>query len=66
MSLSVVAEVPRREKFQIMKAILTDSNEQVERIEIPPEHPELLNARRARVAAGESTLHDWNEVRHTT
>jgi len=34
------------------------------RAEIPPEHLALLDARRARVAAGESTLHDWDEVSH--
>lgn len=65
MSVTEVAKLPLREKFQIMEAIWAELSEQVERFEIPPEHRELLDARRARVAAGESTLHDWDAVKHS-
>lgn len=66
MGLTEVANLPLREKFQIMEAIRAGLREQVERFEIRQEHRELLDARRARVAAGEPTLHDRNEVRQTT
>ncbi|MEO5917896.1 MAG: addiction module protein [Luteolibacter sp.] len=65
MSLTEVAKLPLREKFQIMEAIWADLSERVERFENPPEHRQLFDARRARVAAGESTLHDWDVVKHS-
>ena len=65
MSLTEVAKLPLREKFQIMEAIWADLSAQMERFEIPPEHEAILDARRARVAVGESSLHDWDSVKHT-
>ncbi len=65
MSLTEVTQLPLREKFQIMELLWDDLSKQVERFEIPPEHLELLDGRRARVAAGESTLHDWDSVKHS-
>ncbi len=64
MSLAEVAKLPLREKFQIMEAIWADLSERMEQFEIPPEHEKLLDARRARVAAGESTLKEWDAVKH--
>lgn len=65
MSLTEVAKLPLREKFQIMEAIWADLSGRVEQFEIPPEHQALLDARRARVATGESSLLDWDAVKHT-
>lgn len=65
MSATEIAKLPLREKFQIMEAIWADLSEQAERFEIPEDHLHLLDARRARVASGESTLHDWDSVKHT-
>ena len=64
MSLAEVAKLPLREKFQIMEAIWADLSERMEQFEIPPEHEKLLDVRRARVAAGESTLKEWDAVKH--
>ncbi len=64
MSVTEISKLPLREKLQIMEAIWADLSEQAERFEIPPEHLRLLDARRARVASGESTLHDWDSVKH--
>ena len=64
MILTEITQLPLREKFQIMETLWDDLSKQVERFEIPREHLELLDARRARVAAGESTLHDWDSVKH--
>ncbi len=42
----------------------SDPSPRVEDARIPQEHLELLEARRGRVASGESTLHDWDDVKH--
>ncbi|MES2924327.1 MAG: addiction module protein [Verrucomicrobiota bacterium] len=47
-----------------MEAIWADLIERVEQFEIPSEHEKLQDARRARVAAGESALQDWDAVKH--
>ena len=65
MSITEVAKLPLREKLQIMEAIWADLSAQVERFEIPNEHQELLDTRRARVGNGEATLHDWDAIKHT-
>jgi phosphoribosylanthranilate isomerase len=65
MSFSEVATLPLREKFQIMEAIWAELSQRVENFGIPEEHKALLDARRERVATGESTLHDWDAVKHT-
>ena len=62
MSLTEVATLPLREKFQIMEAIWADLSQRMEEFEIPKEHKALLDARRERVTAGESTLLDWDAV----
>lgn len=63
MSVTEISKLPLREKFQIMEAIWADLSEQAERFEIPPEHLKLLDARRARVESGETTLHDWDDAK---
>ena len=64
MSTTEIAKLPLREKFQIMEAIWADLSAQAERFEIPKDQLQLLDARRARVASGESTLLDWDTVKH--
>jgi putative addiction module component (TIGR02574 family) len=65
MSIAEVTKLPLREKFQIMEAIWADLSQCVEELEVPAQHKALLDARRERVASGESTLHDWDAVKHT-
>jgi putative addiction module component (TIGR02574 family) len=65
MSATEIAKLTLREKFQIMEAIWADLSKQAEQFEIPDDHLQLLDARRARVASGESTLLDWDEVKHS-
>ena len=65
MSIAEVTKLPLREKFQIMEALWADLSQHVEKFELPAEHRALLDARRERVASGESTLYDWDVVKHT-
>lgn len=65
MSIAEVSKLPLREKLQIMEAIWHDLSEHVEMCDVPLEHRELLDRRRARVAAGAVVLRDWDAVKHT-
>jgi putative addiction module component (TIGR02574 family) len=63
MSLTDVMQLPLSEKLQIMEAIWEDFREQADRFEIPQSHKNLLDARRAKVMAGESQIFAWDEVK---
>jgi putative addiction module component (TIGR02574 family) len=63
MNLAEIAKLTDREKFQLMEALWEDMRKKADTAEIPPEHLELLEARWARVEAGESKLLDWDEVK---
>ncbi len=63
MSVADVAKLPLREKLQIMEAIWMDLRQHVDTFEVPEEHRRILDARRRRVASGESSLLDWNQVK---
>ena len=65
MSIAEVNSLTLREKLQVMETIWADLREQVERLQVPREHLELLDQRRSRVARGEACLYDWDAVRHT-
>ncbi len=65
MSVSDISELPLLEKFQIMEAIWADLSARVDQFEIPPEHLQLLEERRAKIASGEMKLLKWDEVKHT-
>jgi hypothetical protein len=54
-----------REKFQIMHSIWEDLRSHVDDLEVPHSHQELLDERRRRVDSGESSLLDWDQVKHT-
>ena len=65
MGIAEVSQLPLREKLQIMEAIWRDLSENVEKCDVPLEHRELLDRRRARIAAGAGDLLDWDTVKHT-
>ncbi len=64
MSTSEVLQLPLREKLQIMEALWEDFRERADAVEVPPMHKEMLDARRARAASGESVILDWDQVKH--
>ena len=64
MSVADISQLPIREKLQIMEAIWLDLRARIEPMGIPPEHKALLDARRAKVDSGTSSLHDWDDVKH--
>ena len=65
MSIAEVNKLPLREKLQIMEAIWRDMSEHADKCDVPFEHRELLDRRRAQVAEGKSVLKDWNSAKHT-
>lgn len=65
MSIAEVRKLSLREKLEIMEAIWQDLGAHVETCDVPPEHRQLLDRRRARVASGEVDLRDWDTVKHT-
>ena len=65
MSLAEISQCTLREKLEIMEMIWEDLRRNVDRMEVPAEHQQLLDARRERVATGASALHDWDAVKHT-
>jgi putative addiction module component (TIGR02574 family) len=65
MSTITVLQLPLREKLQILEAIWEDLRERAEQFDIPKVQKELLDARRIRVAKGESQILDWDHVKHS-
>ena len=65
MSIAEVNKLTLREKLQIMEAIWIDLRQHVDALDAPPEHRDLLDSRRDRVASGQAALHDWDQVKHT-
>ena len=63
MTIEDARALPVAEKMQLMEVLLQDLRDRYEKAEIPDEHKALLDARRTRVDAGESTLHDWDQVK---
>ena len=64
MSVAEISRLTLKEKLQVMEAIWLDLRAHVEPMGIPPEHRELLDARRARVDSGAASLHEWDDVKH--
>ena len=50
-------------RFRIMEAIWEDLRDRFERSDVPQEHKDLLDLRRARIASGEAQLLAWDEVK---
>lgn len=65
MSAIKLSQFTLREKFQIMQSIWEELRTPVEHFEVPQSHREILDERRRRVDSGESTLLDWDQVKHT-
>ncbi len=65
MSVADISKLPLREKFQIMEAIWEDLRQHVEKLGLPAEHRQLLEQRRERVATGEASLREWDDVKHS-
>ncbi len=63
MTAAEVKALPVGEKFRIMEAIWEDLRDRFERSEIPQEHKDLLDLRRARVESGDAQLLAWDEVK---
>ena len=65
MSATEVLQLPLRERLQIMEAIWEDLRNRADRFEILQVQKDLLDSRRARVAAGESRILGWDDVKHS-
>jgi len=65
MSIAEIRSLPLREKLQIMEEIWEDLRPHAKTTEVPPEHREILDARRAKAASGQSHLLNWDEVKHS-
>ena len=65
MSLIQLSQYSLREKFQIMQSIWEEMREHAESSQVPQCHKDLLDERRRRVESGESTLLEWDDVKHT-
>jgi len=48
-----------------MQSIWEEMREHAELAQVPQSHKDLLDERRRRVNSGESTLLQWDEVKHT-
>lgn len=65
MSIVEIRSLPLREKLQIMEEIWEDLRPHAKTTEVPLEHRDILDARRGRVASGQSDLRNWDEVKHS-
>ena len=65
MSVAKVLQLPLNERLQIMEAIWADLRGRAEGLGIPQDQKDLLDARRARVGAGEARILDWDSVKHS-
>jgi hypothetical protein len=62
MTVADLAKLSLREKLQLMEAIWEDLRGRVDAMEVPAEHRRILDERRSRIASGEATLLDWDQV----
>jgi len=65
MSVAEIRSLLPREKLQIMEEIWEDLRPHAKTPEVPPEHREILDARRDRAASGKARILDWEEVKHS-
>jgi putative addiction module component (TIGR02574 family) len=65
MTATEVSSLTIQEKFQLMEQLWMELRSRVETAGIPAEHKRLLDERRRKVEAGESQLHEWDQVKHT-
>lgn len=64
MSVSEILNLPLKEKFHIMELLWDDMRGEIDAAEVPQEHRELLDSRRARIERGEARLLDWDRVKN--
>jgi hypothetical protein len=65
MSLAEIENLPLMEKLRIMEVIWMDLRKHVESAKVPEKHWQLLDARRERVAGGQASIREWDDVKHT-
>lgn len=65
MTVADIAKLSLREKLQVMEAIWEELRGHVDVMDVPVEHQQILNTRRARVDSGDATLLDWDQVKHS-
>jgi len=65
MTVADIAKLSLREKLQLMEAIWEDLRGRVDTMEVPEEHRRILDERRARIATGEATILEWDQVKHS-
>jgi putative addiction module component (TIGR02574 family) len=65
MTIAEVKDLSLSEKLQIMEAIWQDLRDHVDSCPISPATRDLLDSRRQRVASGEASIRDWDDVKHS-
>ena len=65
MTVADISKLSLREKLQVMEAIWEDLRGRVDVIDVPEEHRQILDDRRARVESGESMVLPWDRVKHS-
>jgi len=65
MTVADISKLSLREKLQVMEAIWEDLRGRVDVMDVPEEHRQILDDRRARVESGESMVLPWDRVKHS-
>ncbi len=63
MSIAEIKQLPMREKFQIMETLWEEMRVVADKADVPESHRRTLDARRAAVESGESSLLSWDKVK---
>lgn len=64
MSIAEIKKLPLAEKFQLMESLWQDLHAEISSASVPLAHQQLLDERRARVAAGKAQLLDWDSAKN--
>ena len=65
MSVSEFLQFPLRERLQIMDVMWEDLRKRADSFDIPQDHEDLLDGRRARIGTGQARILDWDSVKHS-
>ena len=65
MTAEDIRALPVDRKIQIMEAIWEDFRDRFDRLEVPQQHKDLLDKRRARARKGAARILDWEAVKGT-
>lgn len=63
MTIAEAKAMPLEQKFQIMEALWDDMRDRFEATPVSDEVKAMLDARRHRVACGQTKILDWNQVK---